>query len=186
MQQQQTKTTTMKSRILVLALVLVSAIQTWAAPPVEEGKSIFTSRCAGCHSVSKQLVGPALGGVDQRHSMEWIVNFVQGSQSMIKKGDKEAVAIYEQFKISMPDHKDLSADNIQNIVAYIQEETKAASAPAAAAPTDTPAQVDYIGFSSGNYGLLLTYAGLLVLLIGSLLFLVQVKALRRRMEQEQV
>lgn len=176
----------MKSRILVLALTLVTALQTWAAPPAAEGKTIFTSRCAGCHSVTKQLVGPALSGVDQRRSMEWIVNFVQGSQAMVKSGDKDAVALFDKFKVPMPDHKDLSADNIKNIVAYIQEETKAAAAPAAAAPTDASPKVDYIGFSSGNYGLLLTYAGLLVLLVGSLLFLVQVKALRRRMEQEQV
>lgn len=176
----------MKARIPALAIAILMTLNTWAVPPAAEGKTIFTSRCAGCHSVTKKLLGPALTGVDQRHSMEWIVQFVQSSQTLVKSGDKEAVAIFDQYKIPMPDHRDLTADNIKNIVAYIQEETKAAAAPAVAVPTDASPKVDYIGFSSGNYGLLLTYAGLLVLLVGSLLFLVQVKALRRRMQQEQV
>lgn len=176
----------MKRRILVLAIIILSGVSTWAAPPAAEGKNIFSTRCAGCHNVTKKLLGPALTGVDQRHSMEWIVRFVQSSQTMVKSGDKEAVAIFDQFKIPMPDHKDLTADNIKSIVAYIQEETKAAAAPREAVVTHAAAPIDYLGFSSGNYGLLLTYAGLLVLLVGSLLFLVQVKALRRRMQQEQV
>lgn len=178
----------MKSRILALAVAVLSAASTWAAPPVEEGKSIFTTRCAGCHSVTKQLTGPALAGVDERRTMEWIINFVHGSQAMVRKGDKDAVALFEQFnKIPMPDHADLTDDNIKNIVAYIKSEADAAATAAKADKEEAAtATVDYIGFSSRNYGLLLTYAGLLTLLIGSLLFLVQVKALRRRMAQEQV
>jgi mono/diheme cytochrome c family protein len=178
----------MKLRILALALAVFTALNTWATPPLEEGKSLFTARCAGCHNVHKTLTGPALAGVDQRHSIEWIINFVHGSQAMVKKGDKAAVALFNQFKIPMPDHPDLTADNIKNIVAYIKAEaaTPAAAEKKADATTPEKPSFDYIGFSSHNYGLLLTYAGLLTLLIGSALFLVQVKALRRRMAQEQV
>ena len=31
----------------------------------KEGKTIFSTRCAGCHNVNKTLTGPALAGVDQ-------------------------------------------------------------------------------------------------------------------------
>ncbi len=178
----------MKTKIITIAMVLLASVSAWAAPTVDEGKSIFTTRCAGCHSVTKQLTGPALAGVDERRSMEWIISFVQGSQAMVRKGDKDAVALFEKFnKIPMPDHPDLTDDNIKSIVAYIKSEADAAAAAVKQQDDNTTnVKVDYIGFTSRNYGLLLTYAGLLTLLIGSLLFLIQVKALRRRMAQKQV
>src|SRR4051812_17969223 len=54
------------------------------ANPVPEGKTIFMNRCAACHNVNKKLTGPALAGVDNRHNLDWIVRFVQSSQTVIK------------------------------------------------------------------------------------------------------
>lgn len=178
----------MKARILAFALVLFAQMAAQATPPVEEGKSIFTTRCAACHSINKVLTGPALGGVDERHSMEWIVSFVQSSQTMVKNGDKEAVALFEKFnKIPMPDHPDLTEDNIKNVVAYIKSENEALKAEALA-PAETPAKKvpSYLSLSTDNYGLLLTYLALLVLLVSVLLFAARVRNLKRRMDQEQV
>src|SRR5215213_6546277 len=105
----------MKSRLLFFALLTTIVLH--AAPPAEEGKTIFTSRCAGCHNVNKQVVGPALAGVNQRRSLDWIINFVHSSQTVIQKGDKDAVALFKQFNnIPMPDHKDLSEGQIKNLV----------------------------------------------------------------------
>lgn len=116
----------MKTRLLFFFVLI--ALSVYATPPAEEGKTIFTARCAACHNVNKVLVGPALAGVDQRRSIDWIINFVQSSQSVIKKGDKDAVALFEKFnKIQMPDHPDLTADNIKSIVEYIQSEAQTAA-----------------------------------------------------------
>src|SRR5688572_32544516 len=94
------------------------------ANPVEDGKAIFMSRCAACHNVNKVLTGPALAGVDQRRSIEWITKFIQSSQTLVKSGDKDAIAIFQQFnKIPMPDHTDLTADNIKSIVDFIRSES---------------------------------------------------------------
>lgn len=114
----------MKNRFIIAALFLLP-LHALAIPPVEEGKSIFLSRCAACHNVNKQLTGPALAGVHERRSIEWIVNFVNSSQAMVKKGDKDAVALFEKFnKVPMPDHPDLTADHIKSIVEYIKSESK--------------------------------------------------------------
>lgn len=174
----------MRIKFGAFVLLLIMSVAAMAAPPAEEGKTIFSTRCAGCHSVHKVLTGPALAGVDQRRTLEWIISFVQSSQTMIKKGDKDAVALFEKFgKIPMPDHADLTDDNIKSIVAYIKTEAEAPAAAATNKDAGTPARpkVDYLGFSSGNYGLVFTYAFLLVLLTGSLVFLAQVKALRRKL-----
>ena len=114
----------MKRVLFFLTLVLVANFFAAAVPPVEEGKSIFTARCASCHNVNKLVVGPALAGVDQRHSMDWIVKFVQSSQSVIKSGDKKAVELFAKFNnIPMPDHTDLSEANIKSVVDYIKSST---------------------------------------------------------------
>lgn len=99
----------MKNRSLLVAFLLIISGGGLYANPVEDGKTIFVSRCAACHNVNRILTGPALAGVDQRRSMDWIVKFVQSSQALIKSGDKDAVAIYHQFnQVVMPDHADLT------------------------------------------------------------------------------
>lgn len=114
----------MKTKLFVTILFLLP-LTTFANPPVEEGKSIFLSRCAACHNVNKQLTGPALAGIHERRSIEWIVNFVSSSQSMIRSGDKDAIAVFEKFnKVPMPDHADLTEENIKNIVEFIKAESK--------------------------------------------------------------
>src|SRR4051812_39070978 len=98
----------MKTRIVLFALTLLIALNSIASPPAEEGKAIFITRCAACHNINKTLTGPALAGVNERRSIEWIVNFVHSSQSVIRGGDRDAVALFEKFnRIQMPDHSDL-------------------------------------------------------------------------------
>jgi len=171
----------MKSKFLLLALLAATLVK--AAPPVEEGKTIFTSRCAGCHNIHKVLTGPALAGVDQRHTIDWIVNFVHSSQTVIKKGDPAAVALFKKFNnIQMPDHPDLSAENIKNVVEYIKTEASAAAATANKAPFAKPSQLhpDYTPLTFKNYGFFLTYFALIGLLVGVLLFAVQIKQYQRQ------
>src|SRR6476660_9843167 len=109
----------MKIRLILFTLLLSATAL--AAPPAEEGRAIFTARCAGCHNVNKILTGPALAGVDQRHSIDWIINFVHSSQTVIKSGDKTAVALFEKFnRIQMPDHPDLTEKNIRDVVEFIK------------------------------------------------------------------
>ena len=172
----------MKSKFFLLIIFFTVTIAALATPPVEEGKAIFSARCAACHNVNKILTGPALAGVDQRHSIDWIVNFVHSSQTVIKKGDAAAVALFNQFNhIQMPDHPDLSADAIKNVVEYIKTEASAKGASDNKAPFAKPSQRHpaYRPLSLANTGFFLTYFSLVALLIGVLIFAVQVKQYER-------
>jgi cytochrome c551/c552 len=169
----------MKSKLLLIALTLVT-FTSFATPPLEEGKAIFSSRCAACHNINKTLTGPALAGVDQRRSIDWIISFVHSSQSVIKNGDKEALALFEKFnKIPMPDHKDLSADNIKSIVEYIKSESKTESDKP---PFSRPGKLrpNYIPLSITNYGFFLGYLLVVTLLIAGMVFAVHVKSMQRK------
>lgn len=172
----------MKIKFLFIALAL--SVAAAAAPPTEEGRTIFTSRCAGCHNINKVLTGPALAGVDQRRSIDWIINFVHSSQTVIKKGDKDAVALFEKFnRIPMPDHADLSPENIKSIVAYIQSEAGNTTDKAPFA-TPTKLQKPYIPISITNYPFFISYLIAVALLIAGLLFAVRVKAIGRKLSGE--
>lgn len=176
----------MNTRITLFLLALVASLQLWAAPPVEEGKTIFSTRCAGCHNVNKVITGPALAGVEQRRSMDWIINFVHSSQSLVQKGDKDAIAVYEKFnKIPMPDHKDLSSDNIKSIVEYIKSEAKVGGEDKAPFKKPGKLRPNYTPVSITNYGFFIGYLSVVSLLIIGLLFAVQVKSIERKLKSGQ-
>jgi mono/diheme cytochrome c family protein len=170
----------MKQKALLFTIAIHIALFALAAPPVEEGKSIFAARCAACHNINKVITGPALAGVDRRRSMDWIINFVHASQVMVKGGDKDAVALFNQFnRIPMPDHPDLTDDNIRNIVEYIKSESKEGveTVPFARPSKIRPA---YTPLSINNYWFFITFLGLVALLVAALLTAVRVKQYERR------
>ena len=171
----------MKRSLLLIVFAFIFHNLVLAGPPSEEGKQIFVSRCAACHSVNKTLTGPALAGLHERRSIDWIVKFVQSSQSVIKSGDKDALALYEKFnKIPMPDHSDLSEENIKTIVEFIKSESKDVNT-ASVAPFAKPGRLKpaHVPISINNYGFFLSYLGLVSLLVGALIALVKVKGLQR-------
>jgi mono/diheme cytochrome c family protein len=63
---------------------------------VAEGKEIFKMKCSACHKVSKRVVGPAMQGVTERRSPEWIMNMILNPEVMVAKNKiaKELLAEY--------------------------------------------------------------------------------------------
>ena len=177
----------MKNKLIyLLCLLILFSVnaKAYSDPPIKDGKAIFNTRCASCHNVNKVLTGPALAGVDERYSIDWIVNFVHSSQTMVKKGDKAAVAVFEKFnKIPMPDHTDLSEENIKNIVEYIKSETGSNNQNSApfAKPTKLKPNLSPISLSRDAWpliGLLISILGLVVTLI----FAVKVNGMMKQMK----
>ncbi len=168
----------MRKKIMISVLILSTGLYVFSIPPVDEGKKIFTSQCASCHNVNKVIVGPALAGVTDRHSEDWIIKFVHSSQTVIKGGDQAAVTLYEKFnKVPMPDHLDLSPENIKGILAYIKSETKST----VLVPSFRPDIVhpNYTPISITNYKFFAAYLGLIVVMTVSLVALVKVKEIQR-------
>lgn len=115
----------------------------------ESGKDIFQKSCAACHSIGAgRLVGPDLKGVNERRPEDWLLKFIKSSERLVKSGDKTAVALFEEFKMPMPDQA-LSDDQIKKVLAHVKEAGSSAAAgkegaaPAAQAPAveGTPAEI---------------------------------------------
>jgi cytochrome c553 len=156
-------------------------------PPLEKGKEIFSLRCAACHNVNKQLTGPALAGLHERREISWIVNFVRSSQKLVKNGDKDAVALFEKFnKIPMPDHADLSDEDIHSIVEYIKAESKPVVVEKAPFSKPGTLKPNYLPLSiQKDYNFFISFLIVVALLIIVLLFAVQVNQSAYRKEKSE-
>ncbi|MBK7381634.1 MAG: c-type cytochrome [Ignavibacteriales bacterium] len=103
-----------------------------------QGEQLFKQKCTACHTLGGgKLIGPDLANVQTRRTEEWIIKFVQSSQSVIKSGDTTAAAVFNQHnKVVMPD-QDLTANQIKSIINYV-----ATNSPDAINPNQkTPLQI---------------------------------------------
>jgi len=83
------------------------------------GKKLFNTHCASCHKIKKKSIGPALRGVSEEHDRDWLYSWIKNSPAMIKSGDPQAVAIWEEYnKTAMNAFPQLSDSDIDNILAY--------------------------------------------------------------------
>ena len=120
------------SSILLTALVAIISLPSLAQDIElnENGQKLFKSNCTSCHSIGKgKLIGPDLAGVNERRDEEWLISWIRNSQEMIKAGDPEAVAIYEEYnKTLMTAFPQFSDEDIKDVLAYIDYAEKAAPA----------------------------------------------------------
>jgi mono/diheme cytochrome c family protein len=141
---------------------------------VQAGKKLFNANCAACHKLNKRAVGPALKGVSSKYDKEWLYSWINNSTAMVKSGDAQAVAIYEEYNGSvMTSFPQLSTEDIDNILAYTDYTPPATTTAATAAGTPVQAA----GSSVSNNLILIALAlvfGILVVM----LFLVQRTLLR--------
>jgi len=124
----------------LLAMIAGSVVWTLAIPRAEaaSGAENFNATCAACHTVGGgKRVGPDLKGVTERRTEEWLLRFIKSSQSLVQSGDPTAVALFNEFKIAMPDAP-YSPAEIKEILAFINSGGQAPAAPAlrAATPDD--------------------------------------------------
>jgi cytochrome c2 len=176
----------MKTKKFLLMLMMVFSVHqiVTAAPPGDEGKKIFTARCAACHNVNKQVTGPALAGIAEKRSMDWIINFVHSSQTMVSKGDAAALEVYTKFnKIPMPDNKDLSETDIKNIVEYIKAETKTGSEKTAVVKSGKQHPAYLPLTIKSDYYFLLSFLAVVAVLMGVLYFAVSVGTYKEKVNK---
>ncbi len=144
----------------VLTIVFLTSVNTAVSQP--DGQALFKSNCAQCHATSDKLVvGPGLKGVDTRHDKEWLHNWIQNSQAMVKSGDKTAVALFNEYNKSVMPVFNLKIEEIDAILAYVKaEESKIPAGTTAGAGAPAPEAA-----KSNPTNTLLLVAGILFILI---------------------
>ena len=141
---------------------------------IKAGKKLFNANCAACHKLNKRAVGPALKGVSSKYDKEWLYSWIKNSTAMVKSGDAQAVAIYEEYNKSvMTSFPQLSNEDIDNIIAYT-DFTPPAPVVAVGVPS---AQTVNSSVGVSNTIILLALALVFIILV-IMLFLVQRTLLR--------
>ena len=106
--------------LLIILLFAVSA--SVSAQNVEEGEKLYKANCTACHQIDNKLIGPALRGVSDKYSEEWLIKWIKNSAEMIAAGDPDAIAIWEEYnKSPMTAFPYFSDDDVKNILAYIEQ-----------------------------------------------------------------
>ena len=105
-------------RIFLVALLLPS-LSISQEVDIQAGKSLFNANCAACHQLNRKAVGPALSGVTEKYDKEWLYSWIRNGTQMIKDGDPQAVAIWEEYnRAVMTNYPQFSDEQIDNILAY--------------------------------------------------------------------
>lgn len=88
----------------------------------KNGKKLFKQNCASCHKLDKKLVGPALTGVTDKYSEEWLLAWIRNNAELRASGDEDAIAIFEEYNGSiMSSFTTLSDQDIFDILQYTIE-----------------------------------------------------------------
>lgn len=86
----------------------------------DQGEKISEMKCQSCHKLSDEmLVGPGWKGVTERHSPEWIMNFMTNTDAMLDK-DPKAQAMLEICMVRMP-NQNLSDQDARDILEFMRE-----------------------------------------------------------------
>jgi cytochrome c oxidase cbb3-type subunit III len=85
------------------------------------GEEVFVAKCSACHKINKRFVGPALIGITQRRSPEWIMNMILDPEKMVKE-NKIAQQLLAEYLAPMA-NQNLTKDEARSVLEYFRTQT---------------------------------------------------------------
>jgi len=158
-----------KSKAIIAGLIslfVVFAVSISTLSAQEDGEKLFKSYCASCHSPgSNQLVGPGLAGVYDKYERDWLYSWIKNSQALIKSGDADAVAVYEQYnKVLMP-AQPVNDEQIDAILDYVKVYNETAPAEEVAATSAATEVEETVSESTKIYVTLAVIVAFLIVIV---------------------
>jgi len=100
---------------------IVLALLTFSTAKADDGQDLFSTLCTPCHTIGKgRLVGPDLKNITEKRTEDWLVPYIQSSQTVIKSGDADAVAVFNEYNsLLMPDQP-LDVSQTKAVISYIR------------------------------------------------------------------
>ena len=86
------------------------------------GEELFIIKCSACHKMNKRFVGPALVGVTERRSPEWIMNMILNPDQMVKENPAAKQLLMEY--LSPMANQSLTEDEARAILEYFRTQTE--------------------------------------------------------------
>jgi protein SCO1 len=94
----------------------------------DQGKQMFKTHCAACHTVGKgDSVGPDLLGVTQVRDREWLNRFISTPDKVLAANDPIAQALYKKYRqVRMP-NLNLRPEDVSAVIHYLEMENEASA-----------------------------------------------------------
>lgn len=86
---------------------------------VAQGDKIFNTICIACHAIDTRLIGPALSGVYERRSPEWVMNMVLNPDLMLKE-DPIAKALLKEYNNAIMLNQNLSEEDARAVAEFLR------------------------------------------------------------------
>ncbi|SFW34801.1 Cytochrome c [Sinomicrobium oceani] len=84
-----------------------------------KGEEAFKTKCTACHKTDQKFIGPALKGVYERRSPEWVMNMMLNPDEMQQK-DPIAKALVEEYNGTLMLNQNLSEDEARAIAEFLR------------------------------------------------------------------
>ncbi|APG66186.1 cytochrome C [Tenacibaculum todarodis] len=104
--------------LLILSFSFSAQAQEVDAARQKEGRKLFRSLCASCHKLDKKLVGPALGGIEDKRENDWLQSWIKDNTALIKSGNADAIEAAEFSPTAMTAFPQLDEKQINDILYY--------------------------------------------------------------------
>ncbi|MEO2051798.1 MAG: cytochrome c [Allomuricauda sp.] len=85
----------------------------------DRGKAKFETICVACHMVDKRMIGPAMKGVYERRSPEWVMNMILNPDGMLKE-DPIAKALQREYNGAVMLQQNLTEEEARDVAEYLR------------------------------------------------------------------
>lgn len=85
-----------------------------------KGMEVYKAKCTACHKWKKRYIGPALSGITERRTPEWIMNMILNPTGMLAE-DPDAMALLKEYSAPMSDQS-MTEEDTRAILEFFREQ----------------------------------------------------------------
>ncbi|NPA34271.1 MAG: cytochrome c [Chlorobi bacterium] len=85
-----------------------------------KGEEIFQAKCTACHKIDEKYIGPAMKGVTERRSPEWIMNMILAPEKMIQE-DPVAKQLVMESNGAIMANQGLTEEEARAVLEYFRK-----------------------------------------------------------------
>jgi len=83
------------------------------------GEKLFNQVCTSCHVINEDYIGPAMSGILDRRSPEWIMNMILNPIQMVEE-DPIAIELLEKYNFEYMYNQNLLEEEAREILEYFR------------------------------------------------------------------
>ena len=83
------------------------------------GEKLFNQLCTSCHIINEDYIGPAMSGILDRRSPEWIMNMILNPIQMLEE-DPIAIELLEEYDFEYMYNQNLLEEEGREILEYFR------------------------------------------------------------------